>query len=412
MRILLVTDLYPPMIGGVPTITHELALDLSRRGHQVWVVAPSEQARTIRESSRNLSIHRFASFEWPTYSSLRIAFLPVSPIANLIRQTRPDVIHIHSPLMLGSIGRMLGASMDIPVIGTNHYLPLNVSATLHASALSRPFNALTYRYMVSFFNRCDVVTAPTATAIDLLKARGLRAPARVISNGIRMNKFAEAKADPALLRSLRLPAETPLLLHVNRLSKEKRVDVVIDAMRYVNSPARLVLAGSGPESLRLRQQARDLGLEDRVTFAGAVSSKTLAALYTASSAFVIASEGELQSIATMDAMLSGLPVIAANAVALPELVHNGRNGALFTPGDSEACATAINRILGDNKLRERMGAASRQIIESHDRDRVLDQWESLYREARVLAHTAARAKAHRARSSASYRARPARQRGR
>lgn len=382
MRILLITDMYPPMIGGVPTITHELALDLSRRGHQVWVIAPNEQARTVRESARNLHVHRFASFEWPTYESLRIAFLPVAQISALIRQIQPDIIHIHSLLMLGQIGRMLGASLGIPVIGTNHYLPLNLSATLHASALSKPFNALTYRYMVSFFNHCDIVTAPTATAIDLLKSQGLRAPAQVISNGIRLSKFTDIKRDSAFLRTLRLPAEKPLLLHVSRLSKEKRVDVVIESMRHISRPAHLVIAGDGPERQRLAQQTRDLGLNDRVTFSGPLSSATLAKLYTASSLFLIASEGELQSIATMDAMLSGLPVVAANAVALPELVHNGRNGALFTPGDSVACAAAVNRILADKRLRERMGQTSKHLILAHDRELVLNQWETLYQDAR------------------------------
>jgi glycosyltransferase involved in cell wall biosynthesis len=384
MRIVVITDLYPPMIGGVPTITHELALDLSNRGHQVWVIAPSDQARTVRESVRNLHIHRFASFEWPTYANLRIALLPVARIYALIRQIQPDVVHIHSLLTLGQLGRMLGSAMNIPVIGTNHYLPLNLSASLHASALSKPFNALTYSYIVSFFNSCDLVTAPTSTAIDLLKSRGLKAPAKVISNGIRLTKFAGAHADSALLSSLDLPTNVPLLLHVNRLSKEKRIDVAIAAMRHVNYPARLVIVGDGPEQQQLAQQVRDMRLENRVTFCGPVASDTLAALYAASSLFLIASEGELQSIATMDAMLAGLPVIAANAVALPELVRDGRNGALFPPGDSTACASAINRLLADEHLRKRMGRASKQFILTHDRERILDQWEALYQEARIV----------------------------
>ncbi|HEX9038576.1 MAG TPA: glycosyltransferase [Ktedonobacterales bacterium] len=385
MRILLVTDQYPPMIGGVPTITHELALDLSRRGNQVWVVAPSERARTEQENGRNLHVHRFASFEWPTYESLRIAFMPVSQISALARRVQPDIIHIHSPLMLGQIGRMIGASLGIPVIATNHYLPSNVSASLHASKLSKPFSALTYRYMISFFNRCDLITAPTATAVDLLYSQGLRAPAQVISNGIHLNKFAEAKADPALLRSLRLPHDTPLLLHVNRLGREKRVDVVIAAMRHVSRPARLVIVGNGPDQIRLQQLARDLGVANRVTFTGLISSYALDSLHAASSLFVIASEAELQSIATMDALLAGLPVVAANAVALPELVHNGRNGMLFPPGDSVAAAAAVNRLLADKRLRERMGQASKQIILAHDRENVLDQWEMTYQDARHLA---------------------------
>jgi glycosyltransferase involved in cell wall biosynthesis len=385
MRILLVTDQYPPMIGGVPTITRELAHDLVKRGHQVWVVAPSERARSVQESGRNLHVHRFASFEWPSYESLRIAFAPVAQISALIRQVQPDIIHIHSPLMLGQIGRMIGVSLGIPVIATNHYLPLNVSASLHNSKLSKPFSALTYRYMISFFNRCDLVTAPTVTGVELLRSQGLRTPAEVVSNGIHLDKFAGARFDPALLRSLRLPQDTPLLLHVNRLSKEKRVDVVIEAMRHVSRPARLVVVGDGPERPRLEQQARDLGVADRVTFSGLISNHALEGLHLASSAFLIASEAELQSIATMDAMLSGLPVIAADSVALPELVHHGRNGALFPPGDSVACAAAINRLLADKKLRERMGHASAQIIAEHDREIVLDQWEEIYAKTRAAA---------------------------
>lgn len=382
MRILLITDLYPPMIGGVPTTTHELALDLSKRGHQVWVIAPSEQARTVRESARNLHVHRFASFEWPSYEGLRITFMPVAAVSTLIRQIQPDIIHVHSLLMLGQIGRMLGNSRGIPVIGTNHYLPINLSATLHSSALSKPFNKLTYRYIVSFFNGCDVVTAPTATAVDLLKSQGLRAPARAISNGVRVNKFADAKADPALLRELGIPTNVPILLHANRLSKEKRVDVVLEAMRHVTRPAHLVIVGAGPEQQRLAQQVRELRLEERVTFSGWIGSETLAKLYAASSVFLIASEGELQSIATMDAMLAGLPVVAANAVALPELVQNGLSGALFPPGDSVACAAAVNRLLADKRLRERMGSTGKRLILAHDRELILDQWEALYQEAR------------------------------
>ncbi len=385
MRILLITDLYPPMIGGVPTTTHELALDLAKRGHQVWVIAPSERARTVRESARNLRVHRFASFEWPSYEGLRIAFLPVASVSALIRQIRPDIIHVHSLLMLGQIGRMLGKSLGIPVIGTNHYLPINLSATLSASAFSKPFNALTYRYIVSFFNGCDMVTSPTATAVSLLRSQGLRVPARAISNGVRVTKFADAQPDAALLRALRIPADTPILLHANRLSKEKRVDVVLEAMRHITHPAHLIIVGSGPERQRLARQARELGLEDRVTFSGWIGDDTLAKLYMASSVFMIASEGELQSIATMDAMLAGLPVIAANAVALPELVQNGRSGTLFPPGDSVACAAAVNRLLADKRLRERMGAAGRQLILAHDRELILDQWEEVYQEARGLA---------------------------
>lgn len=80
MRIMIVTDQYPPMVGGVPTVTHGMALDFIRRGHQVWVVAPSYGARDVRRLEDNVRVYRFSSFEWPTYEGLRIPFVPLLPV--------------------------------------------------------------------------------------------------------------------------------------------------------------------------------------------------------------------------------------------------------------------------------------------------------------------------------------------
>src|SRR2546430_2758020 len=100
MRIMIVTDQFPPMVGGVPTVTHNLAHDLANRGHQVWVVAPSYGARDVRRLEGKVRIYRYASFEWFTYKAQRIPFLPILPIRNLIKKCDPDIIHVHSPVVL------------------------------------------------------------------------------------------------------------------------------------------------------------------------------------------------------------------------------------------------------------------------------------------------------------------------
>src|SRR5579883_1093749 len=107
MRIMIVTDQYPPMIGGVPTVTHGLATDFARRGHQVWVVAPSHDARSFSQIEQHVRVYRFSSFEWPTYKDLRIPFLPFMPFRNLIKKSDPDIIHIHSPIVLGNLAQIL-----------------------------------------------------------------------------------------------------------------------------------------------------------------------------------------------------------------------------------------------------------------------------------------------------------------
>src|SRR6478609_1792539 len=106
MRIIIVTDQYPPMVGGVPTVTRNLATDFASRGHQVWVVAPSYGARDVRRVEQDVRVYRFSSFEWPTYKELRIPFLPLIPLRNVIKRVDPDIIHIHSPVVLGNIAHI------------------------------------------------------------------------------------------------------------------------------------------------------------------------------------------------------------------------------------------------------------------------------------------------------------------
>ncbi len=380
MRIMIVTDQYPPMVGGVPNVTHGLAVDFVNRGHQVWVVAPSYGARDVRRLEQKVRVYRFSSFEWPTYKELRIPFLPFMPMRNLIKRSDPDIIHIHSPIVLGNIAQILAGGLRKPVIATNHYLPINMSRSLIADPfIGKHFSNITYSYLVNFCNRCEYVTAPTMTALNLLYEHGLRAPAAAVSNGIDLQQFAPGECDPRILRRFGLPEDKPLIIHVNRLSEEKRVDVLLNAVAEMKCDAHVALVSTGPAEAELRAQVERLQIGDRVSFLGYVRDEDLLALRRSSELFVIPSEADLQSLATMEAMACGLPIIAANSYALPELVHHGENGFLFQPGNSQELASKIDLLLGDAPLRAKMGAKGLQIIAAHDRTKILDQWEGLYR---------------------------------
>src|SRR5579859_7154254 len=116
MRIMIVTDQYPPVVGGVPTVTHGLATALVERGHMVSVVAPSSGTRDMRRVEDNVRVYRFSSFEWPTYKDLHIPFLLFLPLHNLIKQLNPDIIHIHSPIVLGNIAHFLANGLGKPIV--------------------------------------------------------------------------------------------------------------------------------------------------------------------------------------------------------------------------------------------------------------------------------------------------------
>ncbi|MBO0779717.1 MAG: glycosyltransferase [Ktedonobacteraceae bacterium] len=381
MRIMIVTDQYPPMVGGVPTVTYGLANDFANRGHQVWVVAPSYGPRDVRRIEGKVRIYRYSSFEWFTYEALRIPFLPVIPMRNLIKKSDPDIIHIHSPVVLGNIAQLLAGGLRKPVVATNHYLPINMAPRLarSESLQGKSFNSITYSYLVYFCNRCEYVTAPTRTALNLLYEHGLRAPANAISNGIDLKKFTPGPRNEQILQRYKLPLDRPIALHVNRLYEEKRNDVLLDAVPKMQSNAHIALSGTGPAEADLRAQVERLGIQDRVSFLGFVNDADLLELRRSVDTFVIPSEADLQSLATMEAMACGLPVIAANAYALPELCHHEENGLLFQPGNSEELAHHLDTLLSNAEMRQRMGAESLKIITRHDRELILDEWEELYR---------------------------------
>jgi glycosyltransferase involved in cell wall biosynthesis len=398
LRVLIVTDQYEPMVGGVPSVTKDLARGLAGRGHAVAVVAPSATRERHRaagppgQAAGTMTVDFRGSVAWPWYAGQRLGMLPPASAAKLITDFEPDVVHLHSPLTLGAAARPAARRRRVPVVYTNHYLPLNVwpaaartgkAADTARGAASRARDAAFYAVVTGFANRCDLVTAPTATALRLLHDHGLRAPSRAVSNGVDLGRFSPGPRDEALRAKYALPAGRPLILSVGRLSPEKRPDVLIAALGRLagadgDGPV-LVLAGTGPEEGRLRSLARHHGVADRVLFPGFIADDDLPGLYRLADVFAIASQAELQSLATMAAMASGLPVVAVDAGALAELVHAGENGFLARPGHAREIADSLDLLCRDAELRARMSKASSRIIAGHDGHRVLTRWESIYR---------------------------------
>jgi len=391
VRVLVVSDQYAPMVGGVPTVTRALAHGLAERGHLVRLLVPSP-GRRARPASGGAAADRAAaevgaddqvtvdyrrSVPWPWYDGMRLAWLSRSAARKLITGFGPDVIHIHSPLTLGGVASRVGGRLGIPVVYTNHYLPQNARPARRRQ--SRAFDAGFYAYLVWFANNTAHVTAPTSTALSLLRDRGLRIPSTVISNGIDLGTYCPGPASDQVRDHYGLRADCPIILAVGRLSQEKAIDVLLEAAARLTQDAQVAIAGTGPDEGRLRAQAERLGLSaNRVRFLGFVPGPELPAVYRLADVFAIPSVAELQSLTTMEAMATGLPVVAANAYALRELVAAGRNGFLFTPSRPDELAACLDALLKEPDLRARMAAESLQVISEHELSRSLRRWESLY----------------------------------
>lgn len=380
MKILIGCDTYPTDVNGAARFAERLAVGLVGRGHEVHVVAPSTVGPVGIEERDGVTVHRVRSVRYPFHEEFRIC-LPWqirSQVRAVIERVRPDVVHAQAHFVVGRYVCRSAADLGIPLVATNHFMPENltdqVPVPVHGR-IERFACSLAWHDLARVFRQAGIVTAPTPRATELLATRAGLTGALPISCGIDAEPYAAAAAAA--------PAnDVPRILFVGRLDQEKRVGELIDACASLRAgtPFHLEIVGDGTMREQWKAQVRSRGIADRTTFRGFVSESELLEAYGRCDVFCMPGVAELQSLVTLESMSAGKPVVAADAMALPHLVHPGRNGWLFTPGDVPEFATRIQALLDDPDMRRRMGQASREIVRRHSLDATLDRFEELYRQ--------------------------------
>lgn len=384
MKILIASDLHYPTINGVATFSRNLARGLAARGHEVLVIAPSQTGKKSKEVDGNHVIVRTVSVPFPFYQNFRISLNPMKEVKQIIDEFDPDVIHIQMLMWIGQAAMKYGNKMGIPIVTTNHAMPENLMDNMRMLApVSRPINYILKAYGARFHSKADFVTMPTQSAIEMFNAGDkIDIPMEAVSNGIDLSHFTVGKASDEIYKKFHLPKSAPIVSYVGRLDAEKHLPVLLRAFVLVHSAlpdAHLLVVGDGTERPALVHLARDLGIGDSVTFTGRVSDEELVALHKVGTVFCMPSPAELQSIATLEAMASGQPVVAVDAGALKELCQDQRNGYLCEQDDDAMIADGLLTILGDPKLREKMGKESLAIARTHDLETTLTRFEDIYR---------------------------------
>lgn len=374
-------DTFPPDINGAARFAERLAGGLSRDGHIVHVIAPSTNSRygTYREIHDGVPIivHRLKSYRLPQQQSLRFAS-PIGlrrSIRNLLSKIRPDAVHIQSHLWVGRFLSKEALRQNLRLVATNHLMPENLvrNSLLIPRILEPVARFFFWRDTYRVLKRAETVTTPTKKAAEILISHTPIRNVLAISCGINANQFASASEVASANRRI---------LYVGRLDYEKRVNILIEAFSLLpkDLDLSLELVGDGNERQSLEAWAGELGVADRTIFRGHITDAELPSAYARSTVFVMPSIAELQSIATLEAMASGRPIIAANAAALPHLVHDGENGFLFEPNAAEDLAAKLERLfrLSDGELKL-LGQASLHLIQSHDIAQTISRFEQIYR---------------------------------
>jgi glycosyltransferase involved in cell wall biosynthesis len=267
-------------------------------------------------------------------------------------------------------------------VGTNHFMPENLAAYIPLISRIKPlYNWILWHWMRFTFDHLDAVAVPSRIAAHILEMNSVRPPVCTISCGANTGIFHPIPHVDRVewRKKYGIDVDKKIFFFVGRVDREKRLDVLLQAAVLLNrADFQIVIAGNGAHLKFLKKMTRKLGLTDRVLFTGFVPDEDLPSVFNSIDVFVMPSEAELLSIATIQAMACGRPVMAAQAVALPELVTNQENGLLFQPGGAGDAARSMTFFLNHPECLPAMGANSLTRSQSHALDHIVRQYEQFY----------------------------------
>ncbi len=360
MKVGIFVDSYKPIITGVVNTVDLIRRGLESLGHEVHIFAPASPGYQDTEER----VYRFWSFNISTQVAAPFA-IPVSPsLLALIPRLGLDVIHTQHPFAVGQLGVYMARRLGLPVVYTfhtqyehyAHYVPFNQSLV----------KSLARWVVVNHAERCDVIICPAPSIRDLLLSYGIRRPIEILPNAIDLSAFEDV--DPSDMRQrLGIGPHERVAIYCGRLAREKNLPFMLHALRRVlleMPERRLLLVGEGAERDDLMLLVLRLGLGDRVLFSGRIEYAEIPRYYAASDLFVMTSVTEVRPLALIEAMASGLPVVAVAAPGSSDTVTSGTDG-LLTDEDPAEFADAVRRLLTEDAVRQEMGRRARETARTY-----------------------------------------------
>lgn len=369
LRLCLCVSLFPPAIGGAERQAERLARAIAAQGHHVTVVtqrlpgaAPAEEldgvrvVRAIRTCKRGalyglsyvLSLGWYLLRHLRSFDLIQTTYLYLDAFTALA--TRP--LHRKPVILRPACGGTYG---DLTRLPTFRFWPL-------WPRLDRPIHAL----ILDTMHRADAVIALSGQLAEELQAAGFP-PKRIvrIPNGVDPRRFVPVDETTRRARHAALGAAGPVLTFVGRLHAQKDIATLLHATARLREEwpgIHVLLVGAGPEEDALRCLARDLGLQERVSFTGGVAD--VIPYLDATDVFIHPSRAEGMPGALLEAMACGLPCVATRIGGTEDVITDGEDGFLVPPGDVRSLGAAIARLLKDPVLARRLGAQARATVEA------------------------------------------------
>ncbi|MCD5407054.1 MAG: glycosyltransferase family 4 protein [Desulfotomaculum sp.] len=352
MKIGMFSDSYLPYTSGVVRSIETFTTELTALGHEVFIFAPN-----YPNCQAEPGVYRFFSIPSPTYQGFSLA-VPFSPgLYSKLKDLNLDIIHVHSPFLLGQVGARYARKLRVPLVFTYH--TLYDQFVHYVPFIKKISKKIVRKVTTDFCNRCDRVIVPTKVIATHLKKTGVKVPISIIPTGIHIEEFK--KADQTWLKAnFNIPENKKILLFVGRLGQEKNISFLLDAYNIIiqNYPEVVfVLVGSGPDEKKIKAQAKLQTMPDQIIFTGLLSKADTIKSYAGADIFIFASLTETQGLVIAEAKAAGLPVVAVDAFGVSDMVVDGEDGYLCSL-DINIFADSIKKILDNSLLYSKMKQAA------------------------------------------------------
>ncbi len=352
MRIALFTEVFLPKVDGIVTRITRTLEQLAVLGHEAIVFAPHDPP----DSYAGHKVVKVPALSFrPWYPELFLG-LPRPRLGRELDRFRPEVVHVVNPVVLGLWGTALAKQRNLPLLASYHTDITQYALHLKLPLLQEPSR----RFLRDVHNQAHVNLCTSVPMVKSARALGIKR-VRLWPKAVDTELYRPERRTNAMRERLTDGhPEAPLMTYVGRLSFEKRLDWLYGPVTRLPG-VRLAMVGSGPAEADLRRRFKGTN----TVFTGYMSGLELAAAYASSDVFAFPSDTETLGFVAMEAMASGVPAVGARAGGIPDVIKDGENGLLFTPGDLGDLTDKLGSLLFDPALRAKLAASARADMERH-----------------------------------------------
>jgi glycosyltransferase involved in cell wall biosynthesis len=383
VKILMMTNTYRPIVGGLERSVEIFTREYRKRGHQALIVT-AQFAETPEQEQEVIRVPAIRNVNKTDYSLP----MPLSgTISDALKRFAPQVIHSHHPFLLGGTGLRLAGEMRAPLVFTYHTMFEQYTYVLPGD--SAALKQFVVEYAVRYANLCDYVIAPSESVAGILRERGVRSRIASIPTGIYVDQF-ESGEGKTFRKRLDIPESAFVVGYCGRVSPEKNLGFLsrsVAKFLELRPDAYFLVVGEGVMLDEIRRLFSDRKMASRLRTPGVQRGRSLADSYDAMDVLAFASQSETQGLVLAEAMAAGVPVVAVDAPGVREILRDGENGRLIGREDEEQLVSALQWVYGLSKRRlADLAAEARSTAEAssvqHSVERTLDIYRQVIAEGR------------------------------